>query len=276
MLRKATQADLDTLTAFRHEACGGSRTEIAGWLQNIVGLDNIFLVEQETAAGGRPVSMLCAVPVDTRGRKGVWFCGMATAPEFRGRGFMSRLLDGCLRAFAASGFEFAVVVPETARTAAQLRKLRFQDAFGLRLLRRAVPRNLWAAAEFDAMTVRRLLDARLYYQPGCVTLPADSMNEVVAQLYHRGATIVSNKRGYGIFYLRGDTMQFIELQADNDHSADILLQAAREHTGCGQAKLILTENQALYLGEGKRCGYAMLRFLQKPFPLTDVYFRPLV
>lgn len=102
------------------------------------------------------------------------------------------------------------------------------------------------------------------------------MNEVVSQLYHRGVTIVSNQRGYGLYYVRGGSLQFVELQADNDHSADILLQAAREHTGCETAQIILTENQSLYLGEGKRCGYGMLRFLQKPFPLTDVYFRLLV
>lgn len=277
MLRKATQADLETLTAFRHENGGGSRDEVAGWLQNIVGLDNVFLVEQKLPDGGKkPVSMLCAVPVSTRGRKGIWFCGMSTAAEFRGQGLMSRLLDGCLRAFAASGFEFAVVIPETSRTAEQLHKLQFRDAFALRLLRRQLPRNLWARAEFDTMTARRLIDTRMYYQPGCITLPQASMNEVVSQLYRRGATIVSNRRGYGIFYTKGDTMQFIELQADNDHSADILLQAAREHTGCDRASLILTETQSLYLGEGKRCGYGMLRFLQKPFPLTDVYFRLLV
>ena len=68
MLRKATDADLEMLTDFRHEAYGGSRTEIAGWLKNIVGPDNILLVElpggEKTAP---PVSMLCAVPVETAG-----------------------------------------------------------------------------------------------------------------------------------------------------------------------------------------------------------------
>ena len=277
MLRKATPADLDALTELRHTLCGGRRPEIAGWLKNIVGAENIFLVEQPVP-GGKPalVSMLCAVPVEAHGRQGVWLCGMLTAPPFRGRGGMTRLADGCLRAFAASGAEFAVAVPETARAASGLKALGFQGAFGLRLLQREVPRNLWAQAEFDAMTVRRLMDARLHYQPGCVTLPQAAMNEVVAQLYRRGATIVSNQRGYGIFCVQDGTMQFLELQADNDHAADLLLQAARERTGCEQARLLLAESQALYLGAGKRRSYGMLRFLQKPFPLEDVYFRLLV
>ena len=83
-------------------------------------------------------------------------------------------------------------------------------------------------------------------------------------------------RGYGLFCQDGEVLQFLELQADNDHCADRLLQAAREHTGASRADILLAENQTLYLGAGKRCGYGMLRFLQKPFSTTDVYFRLLV
>ena len=186
MLRKATEADLDKLIAFRQETNGGSHSEVAGWLENIVGLDNVLLVEQDTPDGPVLVSMVCAVPVETRGRHGIWFCGMATAPAFRGRGLMTKLMDGCLRAFATDGAEFAVVVPGNARTAQQLRGLQFQNAFALRFLNRTIPHNLWAHADFDAMTVRRLVDTRIYYQPGCINLPLSSMNEVVSQLYRRG------------------------------------------------------------------------------------------
>ena len=73
-----------------------------------------------------------------------------------------------------------------------------------------------------------------------------------------------------------DELLFMELQADNDHSADILLQAAREHTGLTKARLLLAENQFLYLGEGKHCGYGMICYLGQPFPVTDVYFRLLL
>ncbi|HRM80438.1 MAG TPA: hypothetical protein PLT18_10380, partial [Gemmiger qucibialis] len=87
---------------------------------------------------------------------------------------------------------------------------------------------------------------------------------------------VSNQRGYGLYCQEKDELLFMELQADNDHSADILLQAAREHTGLTKARLLLAENQFLYLGEGKRCGYGMICYLGQPFPVTDVYFRLLL
>ena len=102
------------------------------------------------------------------------------------------------------------------------------------------------------------------------------MNTMITRLYRRGMTIVSNQRGYGLYCQEKDELLFMELQADNDHSADILLQAAREHTGLTNARLLLAENQFLYLGEGKRCGYGMICYLGQPFPVTDVYFRLLL
>ena len=69
---------------------------------------------------------------------------------------------------------------------------------------------------------------------------------------------------------------FLELQADNDHCADQLLQAAREKTGAANARILLAENQTLYLGSGRRCGYGMIAFLGRPFSVTDAYFRMLL
>ena len=56
------------------------------------------------------------------------------------------------------------------------------------------------------------------------------MNEIMTQLFRRGLTVVSNRRGYGLYYTKGDTLQFLELQADNDHCADLLLQAAGKNS----------------------------------------------
>ena len=137
-------------------------------------------------------------------------------------------------------------------------------------------KDLLAQASFDSLTVHKLLEMRHIYQPGCITLPESAMNEIMTQLYRRGLTVVSNRRGYGLYYTNGDTLQFLELQADNDHCADRLLQAAREKTGAANARILLAESQTLYLGAGRRCGYGMLAFLGKPFPVSDAYFRMLL
>jgi len=135
---------------------------------------------------------------------------------------------------------------------------------------------VWCTLRFDSLTVHKLVEMRHIYQPGCICLPEQAMNEIMTQLYRRGLTVVSNRRGYGLYYTKGDTLQFLELQADNDHCADLLLQAAREKTGAQNARILLAENQTLYLGAGRRCGYGMIAFLGRPFPTTDAYFRMLL
>lgn len=144
------------------------------------------------------------------------------------------------------------------------------------MLQTPIRRDLLAQAVFDSLTVHKLVEMRHIYQPGCICLPEQAMNEIMTQLYRRGLTVVSNRRGYGLYYTRGDMLQFLELQADNDHCADLLLQAAREKTGAQNARILLAENQTLYLGAGRRCGYGMIAFLGRPFPTTDAYFRMLL
>lgn len=188
-----------------------------------------------------------------------------TLPKWRGRGLMTKLMMSCLRAFAASGEAFAVAAPGSAALAGWLKKLGFQGAFPMRVVERSIEPNLWAQAEFDNMTVAQLLEARGHYQPGVIGPAPEAMAGVVAELYSRGITLVSNPRGYGLYYQAKNILQFVELQAENDHSADVLLQAAREKTGADRAVMSLAERQSLYLGEGHRCGYGMIRFWQSLF-----------
>lgn len=275
VLRKATPQDVEALASLRADAFGTDMEEARSWLQSIAGLDNVLVLERAGAEGepGIPAAVLGAVPVECGHRRGVWFCGLLTRPELRGRGLMSHLLDTCLRAYAAGGYDFAVTVPENPRIGQSLKKLDFKNAFPLRVVRKPIEHNLRAVAEFDNLTVRRLIDTRMRYQPACIALPESTMTEMITRLYRKGMTIVSNQRGYGLFCQQGDVLQVMELQADNDHCADLLLQAAREKTGAQYASILLAENQTLYLGAGKRCGYGMIRFLSEPFPITDVYFR---
>lgn len=275
VLRKATPQDVEGLASLRADAFGTDMEEARSWLQSIAGLDNVLVLERAGAEGepGIPAAVLGAVPVECGHRRGVWFCGLLTRPELRGRGLMSHLLDTCLRAYAAGGYDFAVTVPENPRIGQSLKKLDFKNAFPLRVVRKPIEHNLRAVAEFDNLTVRRLIDTRMRYQPACIALPESTMTEMITRLYRKGMTIVSNQRGYGLFCQQGDVLQVMELQADNDHCADLLLQAAREKTGAQYASILLAENQTLYLGAGKRCGYGMIRFLSEPFPITDVYFR---
>lgn len=273
MLRTACERDLNALAALRCEQYGGTRADAAGWLQYVAGLDNVLVVQRRDAP---PDAMLAAVPVQYRHRAGVWFCGAAAGPGIPRGTLLTRLLSGCLRAFAAKGYDFAVYAPETEQEAQALETVGFRNLLPMRLLQRQVARNLLATAAFDSLTVRRLLEMRRRLQPGCVDLTESAMNEVFTQLYRRGLTVVSDPQGYGLFYTLGDTLQFLELQAENDRCADRLLQAAREKTGAERVRVLLAENQNLYPGAGRRCGYGMIAFLRGEFPVSDMYFRMLL
>lgn len=271
MLRSATQDDLSVLIRLRCAVYGGSEEEAAGWLQRIAGLENLLLLESGDE-DPTPLIMLAVIPVEYGSHRGIQFSDPAVRPGVEGSALLSHLMGDCVRAFAASGCEFALATPQNGELAAQLERLQFRNAFPRRMLRLPIARNLLAQAEFDTMTVHRLLQTRERYQPGAVSVSEQALAETVTQLYRRGMTLVSSRRGYGLYYTGDDTLQFLELQADNDHSADLLLQAAGEKTGIRRAQVILAENQSLYLGAGRRCGYGMLRFLQKPFPVSDLYF----
>lgn len=274
MLRYAEPQDLAALAALRCAVYGGSRQEAEGWLQHIAGLSNTLLLESDDPA--RPTAMLAAIPVDYGFHRGIWLRGAAVRPGAAGEELLPHLVSDCVRAFAASGCEFALATPRSAAAAARLEQIGFANTLPRRVVRTPIARNLLAAAEFDAVTVPRLLRLREHYQPGALELTQDAMTETMTQLYRRGLTTVTNRRGYGLFYTGEDALQFLELQADNDHCADLLLQAAAERTGVHQAQLILAENQTLYLGAGRRCGYGMLRFLHEKFPVRDLYFSQLV
>ena len=246
MLRKATEEDMSALVALRCKAAGTNRADAAGWLQNVAGLENILVLEKN---GQPPAAMLAAVPVEYGQHHGIWLCGAAGAQGVPLDRLLPKLIESCLRAYGASGFDFAVMTSDGTQNAETLKALGFAGQLPLRLLQTPIRRDLLAQA---------------------------AMNEIMTQLYRRGLTVVSNRRGYGLYYTKGDTLQFLELQADNDHCADLLLQAAREKTGAQNARILLAENQTLYLGAGRRCGYGMIAFLGRPFPTTDAYFRMLL
>ena len=87
------------------------------------------------------------------------------------------------------GAAFAVARPRTAEQWALYTENGYQKAFGARRLSRSIRRNLWAQAEFDAVTVRTLEQLRRQYAPDSVCLPSHALVEVMTDLYSRGLTL---------------------------------------------------------------------------------------
>ena len=109
---------------------------------------------------------------------------------------------------------------------------------------------------------------------GLVDYLCAQMAVVLTDLYARGATIVSSEKGYGIYFRREDTLYFVELMAEDDRSAEVLMEAAREkEVIVERAVITVGAAQNLFLGEGTRQDYGMIRFDAEPFDVEESYMR---
>lgn len=136
MLRKATEEDLSALVALRCKAAGTNRADAAGWLQNVAGLENILVLEK---SGQPPAAMLAAVPVEYGQHHGIWLCGAAGAQGVPLDRLLPKLIESCLRAYGASGFDFAVMTSDGTQNAETLKALGFAGQLPLRLLQIPIP-----------------------------------------------------------------------------------------------------------------------------------------
>ena len=235
-------------------------------LEHFAGLENVYVAVENDQL----TAMALAVPVSLKGRPGSYLYGLC------GEGSLIRagLLDYLCAQQKLRGAGFTVAVPQTLAEAELLREKGFERAFALRCLPRSVSRNLWAQAEFDTVTAKKLCELRARFWPDTVQLPPERMAVVLGDLYARGATLVSSNQGYGVYFRSEDTLYFVEMMAEDDRAAEKLMEAAREkEVIVEKAVITVGAAQTLFLGEGTRQDYGMIRFDAEPFDVSESYMR---
>ena len=248
MYRLMQPSDEAAVVALWQKERGDSAEFIKTALEKFAGVENIYVAEENDEI----VAAALAVPVTLKGRSGSYLYGLC------GQG--SLLLAGLVDYLCAQQ--------------KLLENKGFQRAFALRCLPREVSRNLWSQAEFDSVTARKLCELRERFYPDTVQFPPEQMAVVLTDLYARGATIVSSEKGYGIYFRREDTLYFVELMAEDDRSAEVLMEAAREkEVIVERAVITVGAAQNLFLGEGTRQDYGMIRFDAEPFDVEESYMR---
>ncbi len=270
MNRLMKASDLEALKTLWHQVFGDTPDFAQTAICKFAGERNVFVCEHE----GAPVAMLLAVPVTMKGKKGAYFYGLATKEEYRGKGVMTALMDYAAEVLVQRECAFITLIPAEESLFGYYQAHGFQNAFDLRTVKRDIRRNLWAHAEFDSVTAKALLELRETYCPNAVTLSHPQMMVVLGNLYAQGITIVSNAQGYGLYKRKGETLYFVELQAENDRVAERLIEAAREKEVFAEnAVVTVGANQTMFMGEGVRSAYGMIRFLGEPFDLFEGYLR---
>ena len=235
-------------------------------IEQFAGEQNVYVAEENDEIA----AVALAVLVTLQGRTGTYLYGLCG----EGSLILAGLLDYLCAQQKLRGAGFTVAVPTSPEQAALLQDKGFAWAFALRCLPREVERNLWSQAEFDSVTAKKLCELRAKYWPDTVQLPPEQMGEVLRDLYSRGATIVSSEQGYGIYFRREDTLYFVEMMAENDRAAEVLMEAAREkEVIVEKAVITVGAAQNLFLGEGTRQEYGLIRFEGEPFDVSESYMR---
>ena len=235
-------------------------------MERFAGVQNVYVAEENDHIE----AVALAVPVTLQGRPGSYLFGLCG----QGSLLLAGLVDTLCAQQKLRGAGFVVAVPASPEQSTLLQDKGFQKAFALRCLPREVERNLWSQAEFDSVTAKKLCALRAKYWPDTVQLPPEQMGEVLRDLYSRGATIVSSEQGYGIYFRREDTLYFVEMMAENDRAAEVLMEAAREkEVIVEKAVITVGAAQNLFLGEGTRQEYGLIRFEGEPFDVSESYMR---
>ena len=266
MYRLMQPSDMAAVLALLQREHGESEEFAAKVVEQFAGQQNVYVAEENDEIA----AVALAVPVTLQGRPGSYLYGLCG----QGSLILAGLLDCLCAQQKQRGVSFTVAVPGSPEQAALLQDKGFVRAFALRCLPREVARNLWSQAEFDSVTAKKLCELRDHYWKDTVQLDPQRMAVVLGDLYARGATIVSSDHGYGIYFRKEDTLYFVELMADDDRSAEMLMEAAREkEVIVEKAVITVGASQPLFLGEGTRQEYGMIRFEGEPFDVSESYMR---
>ena len=267
--RIARPEDYPVLCQLWQDVFGDSQEFALTALKNFIGPEGIYVAADENG----PVAQLGAAPVTLQGRRGAYFYALATRPDCRGRGLMHGLIEYACQQLLLSGHSFACLIPAGPSLFDFYAEQGFVKAFPLREFTVPIRHNLWAQAEFDTVTAKALLQLREQFVPNSLTFDLQRISELLRDLYTGGVTTVTTPEGYGLYFVKGETLRFIELFAKSDRDAENLLEAAREKERAEEAQITLGAAQSLFMGAGEEKDYGMIRFLAQPFDVSESYMR---
>lgn len=148
------------------------------------------------------------------------------------------------------------------------------NQLGVRVLARDIKRNLWAKAEFDTITARKLCQYReKYISEKYPQLSLEQTAALLTCLYSQGITSAETSKAYALYFRTADSLRVVELYAQSDVDAWFLLEAMADHEGRSKAQLILSENNTIFAGEGKRVNYAS--YTNAQIENNNIYIGPM-
>ena len=219
--------------------------------------DDIYIVKNEEKVASMLISM---AEMQYKGQKGFYLYSACTHPDYQGKGYMKQLVQYALADQASLGRSFCVLKPADETLFSYWEKLGFDNVTQVRKAEIEIKKNIWTNAQFDIVTASRFKVLRdKFCEEKLIHYSPKGYETFAYSHYISGGSTVETEDGYGVYYVEGDTMRFVELMATSTHNAVKLLQAARERTGCEKAVLYLSPQSNLFLGEGKQIDWCMIK-----------------
>ena len=219
--------------------------------------DDIYIAKTSE----KVVSMLIAMAdMEYKGQKGFYLYSAATAPEYRRQGIMHSLVQFALEDQAKQGKTFCMLKPADDKLFDFWKSMGFDNITKIRCADIEIKKNIWTNARFDIVTASRFKVLRdKFCHENILHYTRKGYETFAYSHYSSGGSTVETEDGYGVYYVEGDTMRFVELMATSTLNAVKILQAARERTGCEKATVYLSPQSDLFLGEGKTIDWCMIK-----------------
>lgn len=219
--------------------------------------EDIYIVKEDE----KTVSMLLAIAdLEYKGQKGFYLYSACTHPDYRGKGYMHSLAEYALSDQARQGKTFCMLKPADEKLFDFWKSVGFDNITQVRCVEVEIKKNIWTNAQFDIVTASRFKLLRdKFCEENFIHYTSKGYETFAYSHYTSGGSTVETEDAYGVYYVEGDTMRFVELLATSTLNAVKLLQAARERTGCEKATVYLSPQSNLFLGEGKTIDWCMIK-----------------
>lgn len=268
MIRKATRQDLPALTSLAGEVFGDSAAFCKLAFETFAGVENIWLDEE----AGVPAAMALAVPVTLGEKSGAYLYMLATQPQYRGAGRMTSMLEHLKQVGKNCGWAFLCLLPASDSLFDFYAVRGFETAFYRQEYTVPIRRNLLAMAEFDDITIAMLPALRQKFcRVPAVTLQKNGLAAMLTDYYSAGGCTVRTDNAYGFYRVKDGELCFDEFFARDEYSANALLQACREKTGCTSARILTSDGSLSCYGSGRRRPYGMWCLLNEVPPVREGY-----
>lgn len=260
IITTAQKDDIEKIKQLWVEIFGDSM-QFASFAANLCSPDGIYLVKENEDIAAM---VIAGVDLFAYNKKGFYIYGLATAPQYRRKGYAKQLVEYVCKDKFSSGYEFCITQPAEDSLFEFYKKLGFDTTTYLRKGTVEIKRNLWATASFDTATASRFKEMRSKFsEDEVVHFSAKGYEKFAEYVYSEGGSTAETKDAYCLYFEQEDKIIVRDLFANSTPHAVILLQAIRERTGKEIADIQLSQNSTLFIGEGKLYPHCVVKNLDK-------------